>query len=98
MRKTTKLKPKSAGPTLMVRLDAESKSLMTEAAELRRMSLSDYVRSIMVDQARREIAAAAQGVIVMSADEQLAFWNALQEPPTLTPAQQRLAASMKGRR
>jgi len=97
MGKTAKPKPKKAGPTLMVRLDAASKSLLTEAAELRRISVSDYVRSVMVDQARREIAAAAQGVIAMSAEEQLAFWNALQESPSLSPAQRRLAASMRSR-
>ena len=40
--------------SLMVRLDEESKALLASAAELRKVSVSDYVRSIVVSQARRE--------------------------------------------
>src|SRR6476659_3021851 len=93
--KTSK-KTEAANETLMVRLDATSKELLSEAARLRRVSVSYFVRTVMINQAKRETAAAAQCVIVMSADEQIAFWNALNEPPTLTPAQERLAAYIRG--
>lgn len=94
--KRKRLKKKPAGDTLMVRLDAESKSLLQKAANLRRTSVSEYVRMIMVAQARREIDAAAQNLIVMSPEGQLAFWKALHEPPVLTPELKRLGRIMRG--
>lgn len=81
---------------LMVRLDAESKQALTEAAELRRISVSDYVRTVTVAQARREVASAREQTILLSPDEQLAFWQALEAPAKLTPAQRRLGAMMRG--
>ena len=83
---------------LMVRLDAESKLALSAAAELRKISVSDYVRSVTVAQAQREVAAARDQTILLSPDEQLAFWKALQSPPKLTSAQKRLGAIMRGQR
>ena len=40
---------KGASP-LMVRLDRESRAYLTEAARLRRISVSDYVRAVTVAQ------------------------------------------------
>jgi uncharacterized protein (DUF1778 family) len=82
--------------TLMVRLDKASKEVLARAAELRRISVSDYVRQVTVSQASKEVAAAGTPTIVMTADEQLAFWNALSEPARLTPAQKRLGKLMRG--
>lgn len=48
---------KTASP-LMVRLDHESKQCLAEAASLRQLSVSDYVRAVTVSQARREVRAA----------------------------------------
>jgi uncharacterized protein (DUF1778 family) len=89
-------KPREKTSPLMVRLDAESKACLTQAAELRRISVSDYVRTVTLDQARREVRAAREQTIVLSATEQLAFWKALSEPANLTVAQRRLAAIMRG--
>ena len=83
---------------LMVRLDAESKQALIDAAELRRISVSDYVRTVTVAQARREVASARDQTILLSPDEQLAFWQALQAPPKLTPAQKQLGAIMRGQK
>ncbi len=80
----------------MVRLDEESKAFLSRAAELRRISVSDYVRTVMVAQAKREVAAAQERTIVMTPEEQLAFWNALNATPRLTASQRRLAAVMRG--
>ncbi|MBS0267249.1 MAG: DUF1778 domain-containing protein [Planctomycetes bacterium] len=80
----------------MVRLDAESKQALTAAAELRRISVSDYVRTVTVAQARREVASAREQTIQLCPDEQLAFWQALNTPAKLTPAQKRLGALMRG--
>jgi len=80
----------------MVRLDEESKAFLTEAAELRRISVSDYVRAVTVAQARKEVAAAREQILTMTPEEQLAFWNALNETPRLTDAQQRLGSVMRG--
>lgn len=91
-------KPHSKGrsASLMVRLDAESKSMLAKAAELRGISVSDYVRTVTVPQARREVGSASNGIVSLTPEEQLALWQALQAPPKLTPAQKRLAALMRG--
>jgi len=81
----------------MVRLDEESKHCLAEAANLRHVSVSDYVRTVTVPQARREVRAALEQVIAMTPEEQLAFWNALNETPKLAPAQRRLGSMMRGR-
>jgi uncharacterized protein (DUF1778 family) len=81
---------------LMVRLDAESKQALAAAVELRRISVADYVRIVAVAQARREVASARDQTILLSPDEQLAFWQALNTPSKLTPAQKRLGAIMRG--
>jgi uncharacterized protein (DUF1778 family) len=91
----TVLAGKTASP-LMVRLDEESKQCLAQAAALRQISVSDYVRTVMVAQARREVRAAQEQVIALTADEQLAFWNALNESPKLTAAQRRLGKTMRG--
>jgi uncharacterized protein (DUF1778 family) len=41
--------------SLMVRLDEQSKALLTAAADLRQVSVSNYVRSVMIQQASREL-------------------------------------------
>ena len=81
---------------LVVRLDAESNRCLTEAAGLRHISVSDYVRTVILPQAKREIQAAAEQVVALTPDEPLAFWNALNETPVLTTAQRGLGAVMRG--
>ncbi|MSR59137.1 MAG: DUF1778 domain-containing protein [Planctomycetaceae bacterium] len=80
----------------MVRLDAESKACLSQAADLRKISVSDYVRDVMVAQARREIEAAQQQTISLTPDEQLQFWKALEANPKPTPAQRRLGRLIRG--
>jgi uncharacterized protein (DUF1778 family) len=89
-------RPRTSSP-LMVRLDDESKSYLAQAAQLRRVSVSDYVRMVTVGQARREVLAAREQTLAMTPEEQLAFWNALNETPKLTEAQRRLGSVMRGR-
>jgi uncharacterized protein (DUF1778 family) len=81
----------------MVRLDEDSKAFLAQAAELRQVSLSDYVRTVTVAQARREVLASREQTLAMTPEEQLAFWNALNEAPRLTEAQRRLGSIMRGR-
>ncbi len=90
--------PKKAAAVspLMVRLDDESKAYLARAAKLRHISVSDYVRAVTVAQARREVLAASEQTIALAPEEQLAFWNALNETPRLTPAQRRLGSVMRG--
>ena len=88
-------KPRKPSP-LMVRLDEASKEWLAQAAKLRRISVSDYVRAVTVAQARREVAAAREQAISLTSEEQLEFWNALNETPKLTDAQRRLGALMRG--
>lgn len=95
-RSSRKSRAAKAVSPLMVRLDEESKRCLAEAAGLRGVSVSDYVRTVTVPQARREVRAADSQVIAMTADEQLSFWNALNETPKLSAAQRRLGAMMRG--
>src|SRR5437879_442139 len=88
-------KGKRSSP-LMVRLDEESKAFLAQAAELRRISVSDYVRAVTVAQARKEVLAAREQTVALSPEEQLAFWNALSEPPQLTDAQRQLGSVIRG--
>ena len=81
---------------LMVRLDEDSKSYVTKAAELRRVSISDYVRMVTVAQARREVDQAEQNTIALTPGEQLEFWSALNATPQLTPLQRDLGRAMRG--
>lgn len=68
--------PKKAPSTrsLIVRLDEESKGYLTRAADLRRINVSDYVRTVTVAQARREVKAAGEQVIALSAEEQIQYF------------------------
>jgi uncharacterized protein (DUF1778 family) len=86
----------SPSHSLVVRLDEESKRFLRRAAELRHISVSDYVRQVTVSQAQREVQAAETHTIVLTPEEQLAFWKALNEPVRLTEAQKRLGAIMRG--
>ena len=81
---------------LIVRLDDESKEYLTRAAKLRRISVSDYVRTVTVAQARREVRAAREQTISLTPQEQLVFWQALNETPKLTEAQRQLGSVMRG--
>lgn len=93
---TRTTKRKTVGAPLMVRLDRQSKTLLRQAAALRNISVSDYVRQLTVTQARREVAAARSRTIALTAEEQLRFWNALNVRPRLTARQRRLGAVMRG--
>lgn len=93
-KKKAQSKPKTG--QLLVRMDPVSRRCLTEAAALRQISVSDYVRTVTVAQARREVAAARERVIVLSPQEQLEFWNALCAEPALTDAQRALGAIMRG--
>jgi uncharacterized protein (DUF1778 family) len=94
---TSKQPKKTRKPSpLMVRLDEESKAIVAEAARLRRISVSDYVREVMVSRARTEVLAAREQTISLTPEEQLEFWNALSATPELTDAQRELAAVMRG--
>lgn len=86
----------SKSSSLMVRMDDDSKRVLAEAAGLRGISVSDYVRTVTVAQARREVSSAQEQTILMTPAEQLAFWQALQAPVKLTAAQKRLGKLMRG--
>jgi uncharacterized protein (DUF1778 family) len=80
----------------MVRLDKKSKRSLEQAADLRRISVSDYVRVVTVPQAEREVLAARENVLRLGSEEQLALWTALNEPRKLTAAQRKLGDLMRG--
>ena len=95
--RSSKQSRKERSPSsLMVRLDEESKDYLAKASELRHISVSDYVRTVTVAQARKEVLAAREQTLALTPEEQLAFWNALNETPILTESQRRLGKIMRG--
>jgi uncharacterized protein (DUF1778 family) len=90
------MKTDEKSTVLQTRLTPEQKAVIQEAAELRRLSLSDYVRQLLVTMARQDVESAKQNVIELTAEGQLAFWKALNAPVKLTPAQKRLGRVMRG--
>lgn len=81
---------------VVVSMDEESMQLLTAAAKLRAISVSDYVRNVAVAQARRDVVEPRGQTILLSGDEQLAVWQALQAPAKLTAAQKRLGKLIRG--
>ena len=82
----------------MVRVDRSSKGVIARAARLRGVSASDYVRMVVLAEARQEIERARGHSITLSAEEQLAFWRALEGPVSLTPRQRELGRIIRGER
>jgi uncharacterized protein (DUF1778 family) len=83
---------------LRVRVDRSSKQVIARAARIRGVSVSDYVRSVVVAQARREVEEAHIRTIVLTPDEQLTFWQALEQSAALSPPQRELGRVMRGER
>ena len=82
--------------TLQARLDLESKRAVEQAAKLRHVGLSDYIRLVLVPTAKREVEQAKNQVLQLTADEQERFWLALQAPAEPTEAQRKLGKIMRG--
>ena len=87
----------TAQATLQARLDPESKSVIEEAARLRHVGLSDYIRLVLVPTARKEVLGAKQQVLHLTSSEQETFWDALCSHAKPTKAQKKLGALMKGK-
>lgn len=87
-------KPKSAN--LMVRLDPVGKATIERAAARRHLSTSDYVRTVVVAQASKELREAKDNTIALTPSEQEAFWDALHADVDLTPKQRELGRLMRG--
>jgi uncharacterized protein (DUF1778 family) len=80
---------------LLLHLDAESMDCLEQAARLRHISVGDYVKTVAVAQARRELEAACIPTIALTPAEQLAFWKALNQTPKLTRSQRALGRIMR---
>ena len=85
-----------ATKTLQARLDSDSKRVIEEAARLRQVGLSDYIRLVLVPSARREVEQSKRQVLHLTPDEQERFWQALQAPAKPTEAQRELGKLMRG--
>ena len=90
----------SVGKTenLMIGVDRTSKGIIAKAARLRGVSASDYVRTVVVSEARREVKESQSQTLTLSPQEQLAFWQALHAPAPLTRRQRELGRLMRGER
>jgi len=59
----------TSSTTLQARLDPKSKRAVVQAAKLRHVGLSDYVRLVLVSTAKKEVEQAKNQVLQMTADE-----------------------------
>lgn len=82
--------------SLSIRIDSAAKDFLTKAAALRGISVTDYVKMVTVVQARREVTADENDITIMTNEEQLTLWCALNEPVKLSPEQERLGKIMRG--
>ena len=85
-----------ASCTLNMRLNKAGKEAIVRAAALRRISISDYIRAVLVKQAERETTASERRLLALSPAEQLELWTALHAPVKLTARQRRLGRLMRG--
>lgn len=83
---------------LMVRVDRSSKEVIAHAARIRGVSASDYVRSVVVAQAKKEVEEARTRTLLLTPEEQLAFWQALDGPAEPSARQRELGRLMRGER
>lgn len=88
--------PGAKSANLMVRLDPPSKGMIVRAARRRGVNTSDYVRAVVVEEARRDVEEARTRTIRLSPADQEAFWRALRAPVRLTPRQRELGRLMRG--
>ncbi|MEE4639255.1 MAG: DUF1778 domain-containing protein [Wenzhouxiangella sp.] len=94
MSSATRKPTQAKSVNLMVRLDEVGKKTIERAAAQRRLTTSDYVRTVLVPQADRELRAAESNTIALSPAEQIAFWQALNAPAKLTSEQKELGQIM----
>lgn len=79
----------------LLRFGSAGKRLVQGAAAIRGVNVSDYVRSRIVTLARQDVEEADTGVLRLSREAQIAFWQALQRPPAPTAAQRKLGALIR---
>lgn len=80
---------------VLIRFDTKRKALVRRAAALNGLTVSDYVRSRIVNLALRDIEEVETGVLRLRRADQIAFWQALQNPPRPTKAQKALGALVR---
>jgi len=85
----------SKDANLLVRCDSGTKKMLERAASVRGLSLSDYVRSRIVPLAKQDVEEADAGVLRLPREAQIAFWQALQNPPEPTEAQRELGRRVR---
>lgn len=85
----------TATSIFQARLDPISKSFLEQAAKLRGISQTDYLKAILIPFAKQEVLDAEKGGIKLSTQEQEEFWDALNEPVKLTKNQKKLSKKMK---
>ena len=84
--------------SVVLQLDEKSMFVLVEAANIRRVSVAEYVRTIAVAHAKAELADSNQHEIAMTAGEQLKFWRILQRAPKVSESQHELGKLMRGER
>jgi len=83
--------------TIQVRIQPKNKEIIVKAAKLRGIPVSDYLRSVVLGQARKEITIKDDYALQLTAEEQLSFWQAIDKEPALTHKQKELGKLMRGK-
>jgi uncharacterized protein (DUF1778 family) len=82
--------PANKDSSLLVRFDRGGKTLVHRAAASRGLTVSEYVRTRILSLARQDVTEAQTQVLRLSREDQIVFWQSLQNPPAPTAAQRRL--------
>lgn len=80
---------------VLIRFDAKRKARVRRAAELRGLTVSDYIRTRIDSIVDRDLEEAETGVLRLSREDQIALWRALQNPPPPTKQQRELGALIR---
>jgi uncharacterized protein (DUF1778 family) len=80
----------SKSAKLLVRFDSAGNALVRRAAAIRGLDAGDYIRSRILTLARQDVEEAGGGVLRLPREAQIAFWQALSNPPPPTEAQRQL--------
>lgn len=81
---------------LQARVKPAAKDLVVKAAQKRDVAVSDYIRSVIVEQAEREVQGAEQDILLLTANEQRQLWEMLDVDCEINEGQVKLAKLMNG--
>lgn len=82
--------------TIQARINPANKEIITQAAKLREIPVSDYIRTTVLEQAKKEVSSSKLNILQLTEAEQLSFWHVIDSEPKLSNSQKELGKLMRG--